>query len=371
MAKDIQDASSLKERSLPIKDKFAVTTLYFVFLSLLLIGFSGYVSRDNFSKDLGSSADSLDVILLKRNEISKRNKALDDINKKQASMRQEVRDIEREIRDLESLNRVTETEIASLAIPIARGIGERRYGLAKNAINAFYNAYYSETPSTIWAARISRVLSTSEFADTPDRIEKIKLFDEQAKIFFKEIQRVEVILTKSANDYISRKHERDDLNQAIEDAEQKINVIRKELEELNSGLGVEANAIVESYKTALNGLLYHLIEIPTIILTLVVTIAAGGLGSVILYTRCYWRGEDRRLFLTVGEGVAAAVAIFLFAGAGMLMLTQSSATSNGQIELSPYMVAFLSFISGFMAEEAFNRIRVAGRNLFSESPKSK
>lgn len=70
-----------------------------------------------------------------------------------------------------------------------------------------------------------------------------------------------------------------------------------------------------------------------------------------------------RLFVNVGEGIAAAIAIFLFSGAGMLALTQGSGTGSA-VELSPYTVAFIAFLSGFMAEEAFGAIQSAGSRLF-------
>lgn len=70
-----------------------------------------------------------------------------------------------------------------------------------------------------------------------------------------------------------------------------------------------------------------------------------------------------QLFVSVGEGIAAAVAIFFLAGASMLMF--STGGSNGSAEISPYMVAFLAFVSGFMAEDAFKNIQRAGQKIFT------
>jgi len=112
----------------------------------------------------------------------------------------------------------------------------------------------------------------------------------------------------------------------------------------------------------------RLVSFPTIFLTLIVTIAAGGLGTVVAFSRRYYSGGDRgltvsRLFVNVGEGIAAAIAIFLFSGAGMLALTQGGG-ANSDVELSPYTVAFIAFVSGFMAEDAFAAIQAAGKRLF-------
>lgn len=115
--------------------------------------------------------------------------------------------------------------------------------------------------------------------------------------------------------------------------------------------------------------LMRLVGFPTIFLTLIVTIAAGGLGTVVAFSRRYYSSDGSssltlsRLFVNVGEGIAAAIAIFLFSGAGMLALTQGSGPAN-EVELSPYTVAFVAFLSGFMAEDAFASIQAAGKRIF-------
>lgn len=115
-------------------------------------------------------------------------------------------------------------------------------------------------------------------------------------------------------------------------------------------------------------LFQRLVSFPTIFLTLIVTIAAGGLGTVVSFSRRYYADPEEpnlsRLFVNVGEGIAAAIAIFLFSGAGMLALTQGSGAQTS-VELSPYTVAFVAFLSGFMAEEAFGSIQKTGKKLFS------
>lgn len=119
-------------------------------------------------------------------------------------------------------------------------------------------------------------------------------------------------------------------------------------------------------------ILMRLVSFPTIFLTLIVTIAAGGLGTVVAFSRRYYSSTTAstltlsRLFVNVGEGIAAAIAIFLFSGAGMLALTQGSGPANG-VELSPYTVAFIAFLSGFMAEDAFAAIQTAGKRIFHQN----
>lgn len=124
------------------------------------------------------------------------------------------------------------------------------------------------------------------------------------------------------------------------------------------------------------GWLLQFVRMPTIAVTLVVTMAAGGLASLVSFTRKFLYMDGRyigfmRLFSTVGEGIAASIGIFLFAGTGMLMLTQGSSAGPQKVELSPYMVAFIAFLSGFMAESAFARIEDFGKQLFRADPPAK
>ena len=92
---------------------------------------------------------------------------------------------------------------------------------------------------------------------------------------------------------------------------------------------------------------------------------------MVAFSRRYYseHSEDdlslSRLFVNVGEGIAAAIAIFLFSGAGMLALTQGGGAADNSVELSPYTVAFIAFLSGFMAEDAFASIQSSGKRIFN------
>ncbi|MDM7977383.1 MULTISPECIES: hypothetical protein [Thalassospira] len=148
-------------------------------------------------------------------------------------------------------------------------------------------------------------------------------------------------------------------------------------------------SLVALFQQPLGGVLSLLLQMPGIVLTLLVTVAAGGLGSVVSFTRRYRRvgvadvadrDEDGaevavvapetgfaaagHLMVMTGEGIAAAIAIFLFTEAGMLMVTQGGPDGSGNIEISAFLVTFMAFVSGFMAEDAFNKIQDAGRKLF-------
>ena len=149
-------------------------------------------------------------------------------------------------------------------------------------------------------------------------------------------------------------------------AQQQLDAFREKLP-----LGSAERARLDALSTSLpvvGNMFQRLVSFPTIFLTLIVTIAAGGLGTVVSFSRRYYAQAEEpdlgRLFVNVGEGIAAAIAIFLFSGAGMLALTQGSGAQTG-VELSPYTVAFIAFLSGFMAEDAFGSIQSAGKRIFT------
>jgi len=179
-------------------------------------------------------------------------------------------------------------------------------------------------------------------------------------------------------------------------------------------LRLEMQSLVALFQHPVGRILSYLIQLPTIMLTLLVTVAAGGLGAVVAFTRQnfgrpvapypagFGAGQDEsigdtntrnpdaltantgrtdvqrqgwthlgervlpaaRLFVMTGEGIAAAMAIFLCAEAGMLMVSQGGPDGTGQIDISPFLVTFMAFVSGFMAEDAFARIQFAGKKIF-------
>lgn len=140
-------------------------------------------------------------------------------------------------------------------------------------------------------------------------------------------------------------------------------------------------ATIKSYENALSWASW-LLHSPTIVATLLVTLATGWLGGVIGHMGAATRAglaadpavPDERPYVGLIRrsilGVTAALGIFLFAGSGLLVLSSQSAKYTGSgIELSPYFVAFLAFISGFLADDAFIRLTKAGRSFFQAGGK--
>jgi hypothetical protein len=140
----------------------------------------------------------------------------------------------------------------------------------------------------------------------------------------------------------------------------------------------QQRAIVRSFDNLFIGSTRRILEWPTIASTLLVTLATGWLGGLVNFIGAVIRKGDRHnevsaFVPSIGSllrrsflGVTAALGIFLAAGSGLLVLTAQTASTAGvgAIELSPYFVAFLAFISGFLADDAFARLAHLGRKLF-------
>lgn len=197
--------------------------------------------------------------------------------------------------------------------------------------------------------------------------------------------------------------------------------IEAEIRRQDEAFGQDTVSLVALFQHPVGYMLSYLIQLPTIMLTLLVTVAAGGLGAVVAFTRQNfgqpptaqapprtppdenatddnaadhnamdqtvpeavhapqaetlprlqgWAQLGKslkpaaRLLVMTGEGIAAAMAIFLCTEAGVLMVSQGGPDGSGQIDISPFLVTFMAFVSGFMAEDAFARIQAAGRKLF-------
>ncbi len=214
------------------------------------------------------------------------------------------------------------------------------------------------------------------------------------------------------------------VDKILRNMQAQIDEIEAELALSKTKKEIDLSALVALFQNPIGGFLSILVQLPTIMLTLLVTVAAGGLGAVVAFTRqnfghrsketppntdpgppqprsdqpssdqpssdppdpaahaphtaymphtpfdaapddtAYGLMASARLLMMTGEGIAAAIAIFLFSEAGMLMLTQGGPNGSGQVDISPYLVTFMAFVSGFMAKDAFSKIQDAGHKIF-------
>lgn len=122
------------------------------------------------------------------------------------------------------------------------------------------------------------------------------------------------------------------------------------------------------FKEFLFGLTYLFTTMPAELLTLILTLAMGALGSVIYLTREFFNTQSQhptswyvfRPFL----GMITALAIFVLAKAGVLIVADTSQASDFSGDLNPFFISFLAIVSGLLSEQATQRIQAAGVQFF-------
>ena len=346
-----------------------VALLYAVFITTLVVGFASYISRVNLSNELSDAkVGSLDKVIFLNNRE-------ENIQTRLVESRDALFEVQTELLRLREQRDSLDSEIyqktANLIdqfIPISTAISI--YG---NALDPAFVKYYrdlmqeSDTHYFELAKRLSVALSTVQYQEFA-AAESVTEFTAVVEDVQKKLADARVDLQKTEATFRQLRQKEHLVERNIDEIQNLIQDDLEELSKIDEGISNDQRALIASFKNSFAEIFYSLLQIPTIILTLIVTIAAGGLGSVVAFTKNFATGTERAtsglLFVNVGEGVAAAVAVFLFASAGMLTLTQNAGGAQGAIELTPYTVAFIAFVSGFMAEDAFTRIQIAGKRIF-------
>ncbi|MEP3047540.1 MAG: hypothetical protein ABJL55_11400 [Roseibium sp.] len=348
----------------------SITVLYVVFLALLFIGFSAYITRTTI--DSSGIEDKLIDELIYTNE----------------------QDLQLDRRIAQLNEKITITQARLDKIPISLMLAERDLMFENNRINGIIGDKFSQLIDAINIQTDSNLrnffkseLEASESVDSSEFIFFAKIRSHLTTFRLRaygpgEDKETALRIVSELNDALAEygsnfakleleyqqvlyEQTRLDFDLEAADAElEKLEVINAAYHEI---VTTRHKSIISSLELPADVLL-RFVKMPTIILTLIVTIAAGGLGSLAAFTRKFVRQDataiSSRLFANVAEGIVASIAIFLFAGTGMLMLTQGGAGQEKGVELSPYMVAFIAFLSGFMAENAFEKIEEAGQRFF-------
>jgi hypothetical protein len=363
-----------------------VIALYFLFVSCVTFGFGSYIYRTTWQVEAASMTPDANGVIAPAPDIDnllfilKREEALEAAKAKVFS----------QIALAKSELPVHDSRVKQSFGPIARAksalsnelvltmdeLDEYRFSLPGNARQRYEvvanDPEIEPDPKIRSLLRIIEMAIDSKYAD----------FDPKLRVAYPDFK----LATETTFDELIRV--RDEANAASLDIQAEKSVVLSRIEELESRVAKHDEVIAELQKTLppasiararlstlaleiplIPNVLMRLVSFPTIFLTLIVTIAAGGLGTVVAFSRRYYSSKKAatltlsRLFVNVGEGIAAAIAIFLFSGAGMLALTQGGSSGN-DVELSPYTVAFIAFLSGFMAEDAFASIQSAGKRIF-------
>lgn len=113
---------------------------------------------------------------------------------------------------------------------------------------------------------------------------------------------------------------------------------------------------------------------PNQLLTIILTLVMGALGSLIYITRSFFQGPDKnplswylfRPFL----GMVTAIAVLILAKAGQITISDVSVADGARENLNPFFVSFLAIISGLVSEQAIEKIKRAASGIFGEAESS-
>jgi hypothetical protein len=145
---------------------------------------------------------------------------------------------------------------------------------------------------------------------------------------------------------------------------------RKNLEQLiDNRMILEANnASVQDYLTELASMQrFHfdaLATMPSQLLSQILVLSMGALGSIIFLTRAFL---TPRLFKPFSWylfrpflGMVTALAMFVLTKSGLGIVSGENAANS----LNPFVISFIAIISGLLSEQAYERIQSAGESFF-------
>ena len=113
----------------------------------------------------------------------------------------------------------------------------------------------------------------------------------------------------------------------------------------------------------------RLATMPIQLLTLILTLSMGSLGSLIFLTQALFYKKQEMHFVDYlfhpFLGMVMAIAIFILAKSGQLIAVNSSSPKDA-INLSPFFISFIAIISGVLSKQAYDKIYHTGKAFFEQ-----
>jgi hypothetical protein len=120
----------------------------------------------------------------------------------------------------------------------------------------------------------------------------------------------------------------------------------------------------------LNRGLYHLMTLRPDLLTLMLVILMGILGSALQISHAYFMKNQVQTiggyFQRISVGAMTALVIFIVAKAGVPILADPSRL-GGDAPINPYFISFLAIVSGLLSENAIANVQTQGAKLLGGS----
>jgi hypothetical protein len=162
---------------------------------------------------------------------------------------------------------------------------------------------------------------------------------------------------------------------AMEDAREKLKLADGEMDRMvgdNAALRganpVEIFDLIEEFSFIegfAGGTLYRFSVLPNELLVMVLVIAMGTLGATLQLTYDYYRlntiPRPSHFLLRPMLGAITAIVLFIFLRAGVIVVTDSTKLSEAP-PLSPFFIAFVGIVAGFLSENAMETVTRIGQS---------
>jgi hypothetical protein len=355
------DATAAEERSGKLRE-WTTSTLLIVFT--LALGFlcvlvlSCTLTQTRMSS---ISIDGVNVSIWK----------LDDIRKQWADIRDQIRD---------QADDLTEAEGEFSQAAKEKSEFEPKYRRARTALDAQMAALISRV-------RDEKLVNAMRTEGPVERVLRIEATKDDLLKAHPEMQQLIDDIIESGTTYKPIDSERITVNGAFDTKRARVAELKERLNSLQASLGAlfaaqfnnkqideptrarMENALFELYTEKFPGsFINSLIITPPDILTLVLVISMGVLGSALQMTHAlfkYHRVERAGVyFLRLSVGAITALVIFIVAKAGVPVIADASRL-GGDAPINPYFVSFLAIISGLMSENAIASVQTQGARFFA------
>jgi hypothetical protein len=128
------------------------------------------------------------------------------------------------------------------------------------------------------------------------------------------------------------------------------------------------NALYELYPPGISGIINRFVILQTDVLTLLLVILMGILGSALQILHSFYGAQRAEPFgsyvLRLGTGAVTALVVFIVAKAGLPVIADASKLS-GEAPINPYSISFIAIVSGLLSEQAILTVQAQGQRFFA------
>ena len=277
-----------------------------------------------------------------------------------------------QLKEIDSRRARLESELADIRVKEAEAKSE--YNLARQKANDFQSELMKFQNEVV--PRLRFLMSASSMSkETMDNLDDIGIIgeymekystDEKVAGLMPRYRELVKAWAETDTRYFNAKLKMGNIDQEIDNRNQELDKVRKEAE------AVLLNNKVRDYIAELDYMntfrFVKFATMPSQLLTLILTLSMGALGSLICITHDYFVVESKHPFawylFRPFLGMVTAVAVYVLAKAGQLTISDVSASQSLSENLNPFFISFLGIISGLLSEQATERIRSAGGMIF-------